>query len=104
MGVIYGFQNFLRMKNSVVNSSSIQYLLDFEIAPMTSPSPQSFRKLIHDLNQVVFLARGHCDLANITDNPDAIKGHLRQVERSLSEFESIAERLKDKQLELAPNE
>lgn len=71
---------------------------------MTSPSPQSFRKLIHDLNQVVFLVRGHCELANITDDPDAVKGHLKQVELSLADFETIAKRLKDKQLELAPNE
>ncbi len=71
---------------------------------MASTSPQSFRKLIHDLNQVVFLIRGHCDLANITDDPDTVKDHLKQVELSLANFGDIAKKLKDKQLELAPNE
>lgn len=71
---------------------------------MSAPTPQSFRKLIHDLNQVVFLIRGHCDLANISEDPEVIKDHLKQVEISLEDFEIIAKRLKDKQLELAPNE
>ena len=71
----------------------------------TEPHPDSFRKLIHDLNQVVFLVRGHCDLAQRPNlEPDKLKEHLASIQECLEEFEGIAQALKQKQLELAPEE
>lgn len=65
----------------------------------------SFRKIIHDLNQVVFLVRGHCDLAQVRDiSPEKVKDHLKQIENCLADFEKLANSLKQKQLELAPEE
>ncbi len=70
-----------------------------------TPHPDSFRKLIHDLNQIVFLIRGHCDLAQMPNlEPEKLKEHLHAIQESLEEFESISKGLKRKQLELAPEE
>ena len=72
---------------------------------MSDPTSDSFRKLIHDLNQVVFLIRGHCDLAQLqSSDSDSLKYHLQQVELCLRDFEKIYTQLKRKQLELAPEE
>jgi len=69
------------------------------------PAQDSFRKIIHDLNQVVFLARGHCELAQIPDiAPEKLKDHLKQIEDCLVDFENLAKALKLTQLELAPEE
>ena len=69
------------------------------------PHPDSFRKLIHDLNQVVFLIRGHCELAQMPDlEPEKLKEHLDSIKECLEDFEGISKALKQKQLELAPEE
>ena len=69
------------------------------------PHPDSFRKLIHDLNQVVFLIRGHCELAQMPDlEPEKLKEHLDSIKECLQDFEGISKALKQKQLELAPEE
>ncbi|MDA0347818.1 MAG: hypothetical protein O3C20_10490 [Verrucomicrobia bacterium] len=42
------------------------------------PAQDSFRKIIHDLNQVVFLVRGHCELAQLPDiSHEKVKDHLK---------------------------
>jgi hypothetical protein len=65
----------------------------------------SFRNIIHDLNQVVFLVRGHCELAQLPDiSPEKVKDHLKQIEHCLADFEILANALKQKQLELVPDE
>ena len=69
------------------------------------PHPDSFRKLVHDLNQVVFLIRGHCDLAQMPGlGPEKLKEHLSSIQECLADFEHISKALKAKQLELAPEE
>lgn len=69
------------------------------------PGPDSFRKLIHDLNQVVFLIRGHCELAQMPDlEPEELAEHVTSIKECLTDFEHISKALKQKQLELAPEE
>lgn len=69
------------------------------------PAQDSFRTIIHDLNQVVFLVRGHCELAQLPDvSHEKVKDHLKQIEDCLEDFEKLANALKQKQLELAPEE
>lgn len=69
------------------------------------PHPDSLRKLIHDLNQVVFLIRGHCELAQMPDlDADKLKEHLDSIKTCMDDFERITMALKQKQLELAPEE
>lgn len=69
------------------------------------PHPDSFRKLIHDLNQVVFLVRGHCELAQMPDlDPEKLAEHLNSIKECMEDFEHISKALKQKQLELAPEE
>ena len=69
------------------------------------PHPDSFRKLIHDLNQIVFLVRGHCDLAQMPGlEPEKLQEHLKSIQECLEDFERISKALKQKQLELAPEE
>jgi hypothetical protein len=70
-----------------------------------SPAPDSLRKLIHDLNQVIFLMRGHCELAKATDMDSANLGeHLQRMEAHLDDMTALTKELKRKQLKLAPEE
>ncbi|MCZ6671978.1 MAG: hypothetical protein O7C75_03470 [Verrucomicrobia bacterium] len=69
------------------------------------PEPDSFRKLVHDLNQLIFLMRGHCELAKIKDMDSSNLGqHLQRMEAYLDDLTGLAESLKEKQLDIAPNE
>lgn len=69
------------------------------------PDPDSFRKLIHDLNQTLFLMRGHCELARNTGlKPEEFDHHIRQMETFLDHLTDLAKEFKIKQLELAPEE
>ena len=69
------------------------------------PSPDSLRKIIHDLNQVIFLIRGNWELAksNSTD-PAKLGEFFREMEIQLDDLTTLAKKLKQKQLELAPEE
>ena len=69
------------------------------------PHPDFFRKLIHDLNQIVFLIRGHCELAQLPNlEPDKLKEHLDSIKECMTDIERVTKALKEKQLELAPEE
>ena len=70
-----------------------------------APSPDSFRKIIHDLNQIIFLMRGHCELAKTTEmTSENLGDHLQNMENFLDDLTGMAKQLKQKQLELAPEE
>ena len=70
-----------------------------------TPAPESFRKLIHDLNQIVFLIRGHCEMAQLPNaDPEKLKEHLSSIKECIQDFDQISDALKKKQLELAPEE
>ena len=69
------------------------------------PAPDSFRKLIHDLNQQVFLLRGHCELCKASEeDAKKVREHLEHMEAALEGINKLATQLKQKQLELAPEE
>ena len=69
------------------------------------PAPDSLRKIIHDINQVIFLMRGHCELAKATDmDPTKLGEYLQNMETQLDNMTALSKTLKEKQLELAPEE
>ncbi len=69
------------------------------------PSPNSFRKVIHDLNSSIFIIRGNTEMAL---DPDATDGQttrsLKEIKKAVEEIEPIVKRLRAKQKELAPDE
>jgi hypothetical protein len=69
------------------------------------PAPDSLRKIIHDLNQAIFLIRGNCELAKSNSpDPEKLGEFFREMEIQMDDLATLAKQLKQKQLELAPEE